>query len=62
VLTEQCNQYATCGALADYVHHKAVFNAEYSLPRSEFCAADRYRGFNGARFDLGLTGVRQPCP
>jgi hypothetical protein len=61
VLTEQCNQYSTCGALSAYVHHKAVFNAEYHLATSQFCPADRYRGFNGARFDLGLTGVRDPC-
>jgi hypothetical protein len=62
VLTEQCNQYSTCGALSAYVHHKAVFNAEYSLATSAFCAADQYRGFNGAKFNLDLTGVRDPCP
>ena len=31
VLTEQCNQYSTCGSLGAYVGHKAVFNAEYRL-------------------------------
>ena len=61
VLTEQCNQYSTCGALAPYEHHKAVFNAEYDLKTSQFCSADIGRGFNGARFDLGLTGARSPC-
>ena len=61
VLTEQCNQFATCGSLASYVRHKAVFNAEYHLTPSRFCSADLGRGFNGARFNLGLTGVRKPC-
>jgi hypothetical protein len=62
VLTEQCNQYSTCGLLSAYVGHKAVFNAEYRLKPAKFCAADASRGFNGAKFNLGLTGKRQPCP
>jgi hypothetical protein len=61
VLTEQCNQYDTCGLLAAYVGHKAVFNAEYRLKTSKFCPADDARDFNGARFNVGLTGVRKPC-
>ena len=61
VLTEQCNQYGTCSALSAYEHHKAVFNAEYSLKTSQFCAADDERGFNGAMFNVDLTGVRDPC-
>jgi Glycoside-hydrolase family GH114 len=61
VLTEQCNQYSTCTALSAYVHHKAVFNAEYTLKTSQFCAADNGRGFNGATFNLDLSGVRHPC-
>jgi len=39
VLTEQCNQYSTCGLLSSYVGHKAVFNAEYHLKPSAFCSA-----------------------
>jgi len=62
VLTEQCNQFSTCGALSAYVHRKAVFNAEYGLQTAQFCPADMERGFNGAKFDLGLTGARSPCP
>ena len=61
VLTEQCNQFSTCGYLSAYVGHKAVFNAEYHLSTTAFCAQDDGRGFNGARFNLGLTGVRKPC-
>jgi hypothetical protein len=61
VLTEQCNQYSSCGLLSAYVGHKAVFNAEYHLKTSKFCANDDALGFNGARFNVGLTGVRKPC-
>jgi len=61
VLTEQCNQYSSCDLLSAYEGHKAVFNAEYHLARSSFCPEDGSRGFNGARFNVGLTGVRKPC-
>jgi len=61
VLTEQCNQYSSCGLLSAYVGHKAVFNAEYRLKPSKFCASDDALGFNGAKFNVGLTGVRKPC-
>ena len=61
VLTEQCNQYSTCGLLSAYVGHKAVFNAEYHLKTSPFCPYDDAIGFNGARFNVGLAGIREPC-
>ncbi len=61
VLTEQCNQYSSCGLLSAYVGHKAVFNAEYRLKPSAFCARDDLLGFNGARFNVGLSDVRKPC-
>jgi hypothetical protein len=61
VLTEQCNQYGTCYALSAYERHKAVFNAEYSLKTSQFCAADDERGFDGAVFNVDLSGGRDPC-
>ena len=61
VLTEQCNQYSTCGYLSAYVGHKAVFNAEYHLRPDLFCADDEALGFNGAQFNVNLTGTRKPC-
>jgi len=61
VLTEQCNQYASCAFLSAYMGNKAVFNAEYHLKPSAFCSHDDKIGFNGARFNLGLTGTRRPC-
>jgi hypothetical protein len=61
VLTEQCNQYQSCGNLSAYFGHKAVFDAEYKGKPASFCPADAYLGFNGARFNVGLTGTRKPC-
>ncbi|MGH9080708.1 MAG: endo alpha-1,4 polygalactosaminidase [Acidimicrobiales bacterium] len=61
VLTEQCNQYSSCGLLSAYFGHKAVFNAEYHRRQASFCPEDDALGFNGARFNLGLTGRRMPC-
>jgi hypothetical protein len=61
VLTEQCNQYSSCGLLSAYVGHKAVFNAEYHLKPSKFCSNDDALGFNGVRFNLDLAGIRRPC-
>jgi len=61
VLTEQCNQYKTCGALSAYVGVKAVFNAEYHVKPAKFCPNDDTLGFNGAEFNVNLTGVRKPC-
>jgi hypothetical protein len=61
VLTEQCNQYNTCGALSAYFGHKAVFNAEYDIDTSAFCAQDIARGINGNKFPVDLNGARSPC-
>ena len=61
IITEQCNQYGTCGALSAYEGQKAVFNAEYDLATSAFCPADNALGFNGAVFPVELNGGRSPC-
>jgi hypothetical protein len=62
MITEQCNQYDTCGALSKYVGVKAVFNAEYPPETTaEFCASDDASGFNGALFPVALNGARHPC-
>jgi len=61
VLTEQCNQYSSCGLLARYFGTKASFNAEYQLLRPSFCAKDTSKGINGAKFTIDLNGVRKPC-
>ena len=61
VLTEQCNQYGTCSALSSYFGHKAIFNAEYNIATSQFCANDVNLGINGAYFPVSLNGSRSPC-
>jgi hypothetical protein len=62
VLTESCNQFDTCSALKAFLGHKAVFNAEYMLAPTAFCARDIQRQMNGVRFSVQLDGsVRQPC-
>jgi hypothetical protein len=61
VLTEQCNEYSTCQLLSSYVGRKAVFDAEYDLRPRSFCPADDAEGFNGARWDVSLSGGRKPC-
>jgi hypothetical protein len=60
-ITEQCNEYGTCGALSSYLGKKAIFNAEYNLPTSSFCTYDDTNGLNGALFDVSLDGPRSPC-
>ncbi|MGC1419621.1 MAG: endo alpha-1,4 polygalactosaminidase [Acidimicrobiales bacterium] len=60
-LTEQCNEYSTCSALSAYFGHKAIFNAEYNLSTSAFCAADIAADINGAKFPVALSGARSPC-
>ncbi|MFF9410569.1 endo alpha-1,4 polygalactosaminidase [Streptomyces anandii] len=69
-LNEQCNQYKECTTaqngsygLDQYVAAgKPVFQAEYKLSTSSFCADDNANNFNGARFALDLDDtVFQPC-
>jgi hypothetical protein len=61
MITEQCNQFGTCGQLSSYLGHKAVFNAEYNLATSAFCASDNAKDINGALFKVALNGPRSPC-
>jgi hypothetical protein len=69
-LNEQCNQYKECTTaqngsfgLDQYVAAgKPVFQAEYKLATSSFCATDNAANFNGVRFVLNLDdSVFQPC-
>ncbi len=62
-LNEQCNEYDECSPLNAYVSAgKPVFQAEYNLATSAFCAADNAAGYNGVRFSIDLDDSRfQPC-
>jgi hypothetical protein len=61
VLTEQCNEFGSCAALAAYEGHKLILNAEYNLAGSAFCASDAAAGISGVRFSTALDGTRSPC-
>lgn len=69
-LNEQCNQYKECTTaqtgsygLDQYIAAgKPVFQAEYKLNTSSFCAADNAANFNGVRFALNLDDtIFQAC-
>ncbi len=61
-LDEQCFQYTECQRLRPFViHHKAVFEVEYQLPTSRFCAQAKRNGFMSMRKDLNLDAKRQAC-
>jgi hypothetical protein len=69
-LNEQCNQYEECTTAqnGDYGYDqyvaagKPVFQAEYDLATSKFCAADNKNNFNGVRFDINLDDKTfEPC-
>jgi hypothetical protein len=62
-LDEQCNQYSECSAFRPYLRAgKPVLNAEYDLPASRFCAADKRAGITGAVFSIDLNGSKfEPC-
>ena len=61
VITEQCNQYSSCGFLSEYEGHKSILNAEYSGSTSSFCPSDISLGISGAKFPVSLNGSRSPC-
>ena len=61
-LNEQCFQYSECAALSRFVNAgKPVFNVEYKLDRSQFCAKANARNFNSLKKRLALDAWRRPC-
>jgi hypothetical protein len=61
-LDEQCFEYNECSKLRPFVAaHKAVFEVEYNLATSRFCAQARAEGFMSMRKRLNLGASRQPC-
>jgi hypothetical protein len=63
LLDEQCFEYGSCGTVTPpYIKaKKAVFEVEYNLPRSRFCARADRDDFNSQRMNVALAGGRQPC-
>jgi hypothetical protein len=61
-LDEQCFQYSECQTLRPFVaHRKAVFEVEYQLPTSSFCARANRDGFMSMTKDFDLDAKRQVC-
>ncbi|ADB50953.1 endo alpha-1,4 polygalactosaminidase [Conexibacter woesei] len=61
-ILEQCFQYRECDSARPFLRAgKAVFDAEYAVPRERFCPAARRLGINAIRKRLDLGAWRQPC-
>jgi hypothetical protein len=61
-LDEQCFEYSECSKLRPFVRaHKAVFEVEYNLAPSQFCARANALGFMAMRKNSDLSASRQPC-
>jgi hypothetical protein len=61
-LDEQCFQYSECSALRPFSRAgKAVFEVEYNLPPSRFCARANALGMMAMRKTLDLDRARTPC-
>ena len=62
-IDEQCAQYKECDALSPFVAAgKPVFEIEYKLKTSRFCAQAAALGFAAMRKHLSLNAWRDPCP
>jgi hypothetical protein len=61
-ILEQCFQYRECAKARPFLRaRKGVYDAEYALPRSAFCAAARRLGINALRKRIDLGAWREPC-
>jgi hypothetical protein len=59
---EQCFEYRECERVRPFLHAgKGVYDAEYALPASAFCAQARRLGINAIRKRLDLGAWREPC-
>lgn len=61
-ILEQCFQYRECGRARPFLRAgKAVFDAEYAVPTTRFCAQARRLGIDAIRKRLDLGVWRQTC-
>ncbi len=60
---EQCAQYKECQLLVPFIQqHKAVFEVEYNLQTSQFCAQNAALGLSSMLKDVSLDAEpRTPC-
>ena len=61
-INEQCFEYGECAMLQPFIAAgKAVFNAEYTMDTSSFCAQAKAQGISAIRKNLDLDATRQAC-
>jgi hypothetical protein len=61
-INEQCFEYGECNLLQPFVAaNKAVFNAEYTMTLSSFCAQAKSMGISAIRKNLDLDAAREAC-
>ncbi|MCW2527545.1 MAG: putative endo alpha,4 polygalactosaminidase [Pseudonocardiales bacterium] len=61
-VNEQCAEYSECEMLLPFIAAgKPVFHAEYSLPKSSYCAMTSRLGLSSIRKRLELGSWRDPC-
>jgi hypothetical protein len=61
-LNEECFQYHECDLLLPFLANgKAVFQVEYALETSQFCAQANAMNFNSMKKHLNLDAYRVPC-
>jgi len=61
-LDEECFESKECGKLAPFIDAgKAVFEVEYNIETSQFCAEANAAGFMAMKKELKLTAAREPC-
>lgn len=61
-INEECFQYDECAAYSRFVKAgKAVFQVEYTLATSKFCAKANALNFNSLKKKLALDAYRVPC-
>ena len=62
VIDEQCFEFSECDQLLPFINaNKAVFEVEYNLNPSQFCAQANAMNFNSMEKDLGLDATRTAC-
>jgi hypothetical protein len=61
-VNEQCAKYSECARLRPFVAAgKPVFEIEYDVPVTTFCASSRKLGFTAIRKRMSLDAWRQGC-
>jgi hypothetical protein len=61
-IAEQCFEFRECDKLRPFTRRgKAVFDVEYALPRSRFCATAQELHISGLWARPSLNGAARPC-